>query len=145
MHKIEKSAIVLHKKTTMFSLVDRVEDYPKFLPWCGKTEILYRDKNKTTASIEINFKGIKQTFTTENQKINEDVMKIKLVDGPFKYLSGEWAFKELDKDSCQIQLKLEYQFSNIILEKLIAPVFNIIANTFIDEFIKQANKINNDR
>jgi ribosome-associated toxin RatA of RatAB toxin-antitoxin module len=51
----------------------------------------------------------------------------------------------LDKDSCQIQLKLEYQFSNIILEKLIAPVFNIIANTFIDEFIKQANKINNDR
>jgi ribosome-associated toxin RatA of RatAB toxin-antitoxin module len=145
MHKIEKSAIVLHQKTTMFSLVDRVEDYPKFLPWCGKTEILYRDKNKTTASIEINFKGIKQTFTTENQKINEDVMKIKLVDGPFKYLSGEWAFKELDKDSCQIQLKLEYQFSNIILEKLIAPVFNIIANTFIDEFIKQANKINNDR
>lgn len=145
MHKIEKSAIVLHQKTTMFSLVDRVEDYPKFLPWCGKTEILYRDKNNTTASIEINFKGIKQTFTTENQKINEDVMKIKLVDGPFKYLSGEWAFKELDKDSCQIQLKLEYQFSNIILEKLIAPVFNIIANTFIDEFIKQANKINNDR
>jgi ribosome-associated toxin RatA of RatAB toxin-antitoxin module len=145
MHKIEKSAIVLHQKTTMFSLVDRVEDYPKFLPWCGKTEILYRDKNKTTASIEINFKGIKQTFTTENQKINEDVMKIKLVDGPFKYLSGEWAFKALDKDSCQIQLKLEYQFSNIILEKLIAPVFNIIANTFIDEFIKQANKINNDR
>lgn len=145
MHKIEKSAIVLHQKTTMFSLVDRVEDYPKFLPWCGKTEILYRDKNKTTASIEINFKGIKQTFTTENQKINEDVMKIKLVDGPFKHLSGEWEFKELDKDSCQIQLKLEYQFSNIILEKLIAPVFNIIANTFIDEFIKQANKINNDR
>lgn len=145
MHKIEKSAIVLHQKTTMFSLVDRVEDYPKFLPWCGKTEILYRDKNKTTASIEINFKGIKQTFTTENQKINEDVMEIKLVDGPFKHLSGEWAFKALDKDSCQIQLKLEYQFSNIILEKLIAPVFNIIANTFIDEFIKQANKINNDR
>ena len=72
-------------------------------------------------------------------------MIIKLIDGPFKKLSGEWIFKELDKDSCQIELKLEYEFSNIILGKLISPVFNMIANTFIDEFIKEANKSNNDQ
>jgi len=72
-------------------------------------------------------------------------MIIKLINGPFKSLSGEWLFKELEKDSCKIELKLEYEFSNIILEKLISPVFNIIANTFIDEFIKEANKSNNDQ
>ena len=145
MHNIHKSAIVLHSSKKMFQLVDSVENYPRFLPWCGSTQILERDNSKTIASIEINYKGIRQTFTTENTKKQNKEMMIKLIDGPFKSLSGQWIFKNLDNDSCQIELKLEYQFSNIILEKLISPVFNIIANTFIDEFIKEANKSNNDQ
>ena len=144
MHNILKSAIVLHPAQKMFQLVDSVENYPEFLPWCGSTQIIERDNDKTIASIEINYKGIRQTFTTENTKKQNQEMIIKLIDGPFKSLSGEWIFKNLDKDSCQIELKLEYEFSNVILEKLISPVFNMIANTFIDEFIKEANKSNND-
>ena len=145
MHNIHKSAIVLHPAQKMFQLVDSVENYPQFLPWCGSTQIIERDNDKTIASIEINYKGIRQTFTTENTKKQNQEMMIKLVDGPFKSLSGEWMFKNLDKDSCQIELKLEYEFSNVILEKLISPVFNMIANTFIDEFIKEANRSNNDK
>ena len=144
MHNIHKSAIVLHSSKKMFQLVDSVENYPRFLPWCGSTQIIERDNSKTIASIEINYKGIRQTFTTENTKKQNQEMMIKLIDGPFKSLSGEWMFKNLDKDSCQIELKLEYEFSNVILEKLISPVFNMIANTFIDEFIKEANRSNND-
>ncbi len=145
MHNIHKSAIVLHSSKKMFQLVDSVENYPRFLPWCGSTQIIERDNSKTIASIEINYKGIRQTFTTENTKKQNKEMMIKLIDGPFQSLSGQWIFKNLDNDSCQIELKLEYQFSNIILEKLISPVFNMIANTFIDEFIKEANKSNNDQ
>ena len=145
MHNIHKSAIVLHPAQKMFQLVDSVENYPQFLPWCGSTQIIERDNDKTIASIEINYKGIRQTFTTENTKKQNQEMIIKLIDGPFKSLSGEWMFKNLDKDSCQIELKLKYKFSNIILEKLISPVFNMIANTFIDEFIKEANRSNNDK
>ena len=144
MHKIHKSAIVLHSAQKMFQLVDSVENYPQFLPWCGSTQIIERDNDKTIASIEINYKGIKQTFTTENTKKQNQEMSIKLIDGPFRSLSGEWMFKNLDKDSCQIELKLKYEFSNVILEKLISPVFNMIANTFIDEFIKEANRNNNE-
>ena len=144
MHNIHKSAIVLHSSKKMFQLVDSVENYPRFLPWCGSTQILERDNSKTIASIEINYKGIRQTFTTENTKKQNKEMMIKLIDGPFQSLSGQWIFKNLDNNSCQIELKLEYQFSNIILEKLISSVFNMIANTFIDEFIKEANKSNND-
>jgi len=145
MHNIHKSAIVLHSSKKMFQLVDSVENYPRFLPWCGSTQIIERDNGKTIASIEINYKGIRQTFTTENTKKQNKEMMIKLIDGPFKSLSGQWIFKNLDNDSCQIELKLEYQFSNIILEKLISPVFNMIANTFIDEFIKEANKSKNEQ
>jgi len=142
MYNIHKSAIVLHPAANMFKLVDEVENYPKFLPWCGSTQVIYRDSEITRASIEINFKGIKQSFTTENVKKSDHLMQIRLIDGPFKHLSGSWLFKKLDENSCQIELTLEYQFSNFLLETLISPVFNIIANTFIDEFIKEANRRN---
>ena len=145
MHKVRKNAIVFHSKDKMYRLVDLIENYPNFLPWCGSTKIIERNNIKTIASIEINYKGIKQSFTTENTKKINEKMIIKLINGPFKSLSGEWLFKEMAKDSCQIELKLEYEFSNIILEKLISPLFNMIANTFIDEFIKEANKSNNDQ
>ena len=142
MYNIHKSAIVLHPAANMFKLVDEVENYPKFLPWCGSTQVIYRDSEITRASIEINFKGIKQSFTTENVKKSDHLMQIRLIDGPFKHLSGSWLFKKLDENSCQVELTLEYQFSNFLLETLISPVFNIIANTFIDEFIKEANRRN---
>lgn len=142
MVSIKKSALVLYSREEMFNLVDSVEDYPDFLPWCGGTEVLTKTNKVTKASIKINFRGVRQTFTTENNKNAPEKMIIKLINGPFKELSGEWRFLELDKDACRIELELHYQFSNIILEKLISPVFNIIANTFIDNFVKEANRRN---
>jgi len=142
MVSIKKSALVLYSREEMFNLVDSVEDYPNFLPWCGGTEVLTKTSKVTKASIQINFRGVRQTFTTENNKNAPEQMVIKLINGPFKELSGEWRFIELDKDACRIDLELHYQFSNIILEKLISPVFNIIANTFIDNFVKEANRRN---
>ena len=144
MHSIKKTAIVFHPQIEMFNLVDQIENYPSFLPWCGSTQVIHRDSEITRATIEINFKGIKQSFTTENIKKSDQLMQIRLIDGPFSHLSGTWMFNKLDANSCQIELRLEYQFSNVFLETLISPVFNIIANTFIDEFIKEANRRSNE-
>ena len=144
MHTIKKTAIVFHPQIEMFNLVDQIENYPSFLPWCGSTQVIHRDSEITHATIEINFKGIKQSFTTENIKKSDQLMQIRLIDGPFKHLSGSWMFNKLDANSCQIELTLEYQFNNVLLETLISPVFNIIANTFIDEFIKEANRRSNE-
>ena len=144
MHTIKKTAIVFHSQIEMFNLVDQIENYPSFLPWCGSTQVIHRDSEITRATIEINFKGIKQSFTTENIKKSDQLMQIRLIDGPFRHLSGSWMFNKLDANSCQIELRLEYQFSNVLMETLISPVFNIIANTFIDEFIKEANRRSNE-
>jgi ribosome-associated toxin RatA of RatAB toxin-antitoxin module len=137
---IKKHALVFHSKEKMFSLVDRVEDYPNFLPWCGKTKVIERTEKLTKATILINYHNVKQSFTTENVKIFPTKMHINLIDGPFKKLKGEWNFIEIEKDTCKIELELQYEFSNYFLDKLISPVFNIIANTFIDNFIAKANK-----
>ncbi len=140
MYTIKKQAIVFHSKEKMFELVDGVEDYPSFLPWCGDTKVLKRDENITQATIDIRFKGIKQSFTTENKKKYPNIMIISLIDGPFKKLSGEWRFIEIQEGSSRIELELNYEFKNIILEKLISPAFTMIANTFIDSFVSKANE-----
>ena len=137
---IKKHALVFHSKEKMFSLVDRVEDYPNFLPWCGKTKVIERTEKLTKATILINYHNVKQSFTTENVKIFPTKMHINLIDGPFKKLKGEWNFIEIEKDTCKIEFELQYEFSNYFLDKLISPVFNMIANTFIDNFIAKANK-----
>ena len=142
---IKKSAFVFHSREKMFNLVDQVEDYPNFLPWCGKSEVIVRTKKITEAKILINYHSIKQSFTTRNVKIFPTKMSINLIKGPFKILKGEWRFIEIDKDTCKIVFELQYEFSNYVLDKLISPVFNIIANTFIDNFIAKANKDNDAR
>ena len=137
---IKKNALVFHSREKMFTLVDKVEDYPNFLSWCGKTEVIERTEKITKATILINYHNVKQSFTTENVKVFPVKMNIKLVDGPFKILKGEWSFIKIEKDACKIEFELQYEFSNYFLDKLISPVFNMIANTFIDNFIAKANK-----
>ena len=137
---IKKNALVFHSREKMFTLVDQVEDYPNFLSWCGKAEVIERTEKITKATILINYHNVKQSFTTENVKVFPVKMNINLIDGPFKILKGEWNFIEIEKDACKIEFELQYEFSNYFLDKLISPVFNLIANTFIDNFIAKANK-----
>ena len=137
---IIRHAIVLHPRAKLVKLVDQVEDYPDFLPWCGETKVLARTDEITRATILINYKGVKQSFTTENFKTYPEQMLIKLINGPFKKLEGRWQFLEIEENACRIELELHYEFSNLILDKLISPVFSMIANTFIDNFVAQANK-----
>jgi len=137
---IKKHALVFHSREKMFNLVDQVEDYPNFLPWCGSTKVIERTEKLTKATILINYRNVKQSFTTENDKVFPVKMNINLIDGPFKILKGEWKFIRIEKNTCKIEFELQYEFSNYFLDKLISPVFNMIANTFIDNFIAKANK-----
>lgn len=141
MNKVEKTVLVMHSAEEMFNLVDAVEDYPSFLPWCGKTSLLERTESTTSATLHIHYRGIKQHFTTTNSKVFPGSMDITLKDGPFKHLEGDWRFIELKPDACKIEFRLQYEFANNLLEKLISPVFSYIAATFVDSFVTQADKI----
>jgi ribosome-associated toxin RatA of RatAB toxin-antitoxin module len=123
----------------MFNLVDRIEDYPQFLPWCSQTRLEFRDEKKTVATLFINYLSVKSHFTTENEKDFPLSMKIRLVDGPFRRLEGLWRFKVLNERACKIEFQLSYEFSSKVFEKVIGPVFSQIANTFVDAFVKRAD------
>lgn len=141
MNKVEKTVLVMHSAAQMYALVDAVEDYPKFLPWCGGVDLLERTETSTSATLRINYHGLKQSFTTQNIKQFPHRMEIKLKDGPFKVLNGHWHFIELRPDACKIEFQLNYEFANNLLEKIIAPVFSHIANTFVDGFVARADKV----
>jgi ribosome-associated toxin RatA of RatAB toxin-antitoxin module len=141
MAQVEKTVLVGHSAARMYALVDEVEQYPEFLPWCGGVDLLKRDDRFTSATLHIDYHGIKQHFTTENEKVYPSLMDIKLVHGPFRHLEGVWRFIPLAEDACKIEFRLNYEFSNAFLEKLISPVFSHIANTFVDAFVERADKV----
>ncbi|MEQ1600431.1 MAG: type II toxin-antitoxin system RatA family toxin [Methylophilaceae bacterium] len=141
MAQVEKTVLVGYSAEQMFALVEDVERYPEFLPWCDGTHVVRHGDSRTTATLHINYHHIKQSFTTENHKIYPSLMEIKLKDGPFKQLEGVWHFIALSDEACKIEFKLSYEFSNGILEKLIAPVFSHISNTMVDAFVERAEKI----
>ena len=138
---VEKSVLIEYSAGQMFGLVDRVEDYPQFLPWCGSTELKFRDDKKTVATLHINYHSVKSHFTTENDKEIPSWMNIRLVDGPFRRLEGRWQFKPLAENACKIEFTLSYEFSSKLFEKIIGPVFNHIASTFVDAFVKRAAQV----
>ena len=141
MARVEKSVLVAHPPECMFELVDRVEDYPEFLPWCGGTELIRRDDERTVATIHIAYLGIRQSFTTENLKTHPREMRITLQDGPFAELEGDWTFLPLGDDACKVEFRLHYVFSSRMLETVLAPVFSHITNTFVDAFVRRADEV----
>jgi ribosome-associated toxin RatA of RatAB toxin-antitoxin module len=138
---VHKSVFLGYSAQQMFDLVAGIEDYPKFLPWCGGVDIRERNGNTVVASVGINYHGVKQAFTTSNENTPPDQIKMKLVDGPFKCLDGVWTFKALREDACKIELDLRYEFSSGLLDKLVGPVFGMIANSMVDSFCKRAETV----
>ncbi|MCF8192049.1 MAG: hypothetical protein RIS59_825 [Pseudomonadota bacterium] len=140
MSQVVQSVLVMHPAHRMFNLVDGVEAYPEFLPWCGGVEVRERTSAVTEARININFHGVKAHFHTRNIK-SPDRMLIALVDGPFKRFEGEWVFTPLREDACKVELRLHWEFSTRLLEGVIGPVFNRIASTFVQSFERRADEL----
>jgi ribosome-associated toxin RatA of RatAB toxin-antitoxin module len=98
-------------------------------------------EEKLRASLHINYHGLRQSFTTENVNVRPSLMTMKLIEGPFKHLDGSWKFIPLREDACKIEFDLHYEFSSKLLEQIIGPVFNKIANSFVDSFCKRAEVV----
>jgi len=141
MAMVEKSLLIERSSQQMFDLVDDVENYPKFLPWCSQARVEFRDEKKTVATLHIKYHSVKSHFTTENAKEYPSKMGIKLVDGPFRRLEGSWHFKALAENACKIEFQLSYEFSSKIFEKIIGSIFSHIANTFVEAFVKRADDV----
>lgn len=141
MASVRKSVLVMYRAQQMFALVEGVEHYPRFLPWCGATRVIERREDGVIASVDIAYHGVRQTFTTENRHAPPREIVITLKDGPFRALDGAWRFTALGETACKVEFELHYEFSSRTLEKIVGPVFNHIAHSFIDAFVRRAEEL----
>ncbi len=141
MYTVTKSALVRYSARKMFILVDDIDQYPEFLPWCGGSEVISRTGEEVIASIKIAYKGVEKSFTTRNQLVGTQKIILTLVDGPFSKLNGIWEFIQLEENASKVELNLQFDFSNRLLRVLVEPVFRIIADSMVDSFVKRAEEI----
>ena len=140
MAHVSKSVLVTHSAELMFDLVDDVEHYPEFLPWCGGSRVHSRDDTHTDASVDIRYLGVSQSFRTRNAKERPTHMLLSLVEGPFESLTGEWRFTPLTAEACKVEFTIDYAFGNALVEGVIGPVMTMIAETFMDRFVQRADQ-----
>ncbi len=140
MAEIEKTVLVSYSAEKMFNLVDDVAKYPEFLPWCDGTTVVHLSETVTHATVNINYHHVKHSFSTENKRNPPLLIEMHLLNGPFEHLDGHWRFIPLS-DACKIEFRLHYTFSHKILEKLVGPVFHMIANSFVESFIGRADTV----
>jgi ribosome-associated toxin RatA of RatAB toxin-antitoxin module len=138
---VEKSVLIGHSAAKMYALVADVEAYPQFLPWCSGAEVQSLDARKAMATLHVNYHGLRQNFTTENCMDKGVLIEMKLVNGPFKHLDGFWRFVPLSEQACKVEFRLSYELSGKLMEKIAGPVFNHIANTFVEVFVKRARNL----
>ena len=144
MYKINRSALVPYSAQQMYELVNDVDNYKNFLPWCGGSRTLEKTDDSSLASVDIAFKGVHKSFTTSNQLAPDESIAMQMVDGPFSTLQGRWNFKPLDENACKISLDLDFDFSNRVVGAVIGPVFKLIADSMLDSFVKRAVELYGD-
>ena len=143
---ISRNALVPYSVEEMYALVENIETYPKFLPWCKSAEVLSRTDDEVKACIAIAKGGLNKSFTTINRMQKNKMIEMRLLKGPFKHLQGYWRFDALKNDqACKISLDLDFEFENKILAMAVGTIFNQIANSMVDAFCKQAVEVYGER
>jgi len=151
MKRVKKSVLLWYSAHEMYALVTAVQDYPAFLPWCERAEVLDTSETTMTARLHLHYAGVRHAFTTRNVHEPDRSVEIDLVDGPFSLLDGRWRFTPLatpgqeDTKACRIDFELEYAFNSRALEAVLSPVFDRVANTFVDSFVRRAEQVHGPR
>ena len=141
MPTVKKNALVPFSAQAMFDLVAAVEEYPEFLPWCGGSEVHQRSEDSMIATIRIAYRGLSQSFTTENLHQPPHRIEMKLRDGPFSRRHGGWTFKALTDPACRVDLEMDYEMRSGLIAQLLGPVFEQIAQTMVDAFVNRAEAL----
>lgn len=138
MRRVNKSALVPYPAGQMYDLVNDVERYPEFLPWCRGAQVLSQSDSEMRARLDLARGGLHKTFTTRNALEPGQSITMTLENGPFRHLEGRWQFADLGPDGSKVSLDMEFEFAGALLDLMAGPVFHEISNSLVDAFIKRA-------
>lgn len=140
MKRVCRSAIVAHRAEEMFALVDDIESYPRFLPWCVAARVESRTRDAVEATLSIGLRGLRTSFTTHNDNRPGEAIDMRLVQGPFRRFAAAWRFDRLSDEACRIEFSVEYELAGP-LARMLSPLFDRIADTMVDAFTRRAYEV----
>ncbi|VAX08128.1 Ribosome association toxin RatA [hydrothermal vent metagenome] len=138
---IHKSALVPFSAARMYDVINDVEAYPDFLPWCHSSQVIAQTEQEQCGELEVARAGIRQKFTTVNRLFPHHKIEIRLKEGPFSKLEGAWMLTELRADACKVELVLEFEFAGKLINSAFGRVFSQIAASLVDAFVKRMNDL----
>ena len=141
MKRIARSAIVGHADAHMYALVERVEAYPEFLPWCRAVRVLERAPGRTVATLSVGVKGLAYELTTENANQPPSAIDLRLREGPFRHFEAQWRFDALGAEGCRVEYAMSYAFAGPLASRMLSPLFESIADTLVDAFRRRADAV----
>lgn len=129
----------------MFRLVDDVDSYSDFLPWCNRSEVLSRSDDTVEATLELHKGAVSKTFTTRNTLRENEAIELALLGGPFRHLSGGWTFQSLGEEGSKVTLELEFEFESRVVDMMFGAFFEEICNSMVDAFTGRAAAVYGER
>ena len=144
MPQVVRSALVTYQPIQLFDLVNDVERYADFLPWCNASEVHEKSDDHMLATVNIAKGGVNKSFTTKNSLQAGHKIEMALVDGPFSKLEGVWEFLglgESGQEACKISLNLHFEFASPVLRATFGKVFDQVANSLVDAFVQRAHQV----
>lgn len=138
MPAIHREAIAPHSAERMFYLVNDVNRYHEFVPWCADSQIVSQDSESLCASLTLSAKGFQKKFTTRNHLYPYHTIELELVDGPFKRLAGAWTFDSLGPEVTKVMLDLDFELSNRFIAAVFGSLFEQVTKRLVDAFIERA-------
>ena len=129
----------------MFDLVDDVDSYAEFLPWCNDSRVLSRSGDTIEATLELHKGAVSKTFTTRNTRSRGEAIDIALLGGPFRCLDGGWIFQALGDGGCKVTLELQFEFESRMVDMMFGRFFEDTCNSLVDAFTTRAAKVYGDR
>ena len=140
MKRLSRSAIVERSAAELYALVEDIESYPSFIPWCAAARVRERSPGRTVATLTVGPKAVRQSFTTENTNAPGRLIEMRLLEGPFKHFAAAWRFTALDASASKIEFSLQYEFANRVVAKGLEPLFKRIADDMVEAFTRRATE-----
>ncbi len=140
MKRIARSAIVERSAQELYALVEDIESYPAFLPWCVGARVRERAPGRTVATLTVGLTGVRESFTTENTNSPGRAIEMRLLEGPFRRFAAAWRFTPLAPRAAKIEFALEYEFANRVAAHALEPLFDRIADGMVEAFTRRAER-----
>jgi len=135
MREIKRSALVAQPPSRLFALINDIESYPRFLPWCTHARVLSRTEREIVATVGVKQGPLHGEFTTRNELEPDQRILMHLVSGPFKMLEGQWLLTPIGPDGCRVELSMRFAFKNTLSAMLFEQKFADTASSLVEAFV----------